>query len=87
MNVKHILFAAMAAATIALPAAYADAPNMMAGTTNPPDAVSAIFGDPVIAKGTGVAIKRSELDEVVSGVKSAAAERGEEISAEQLTQL
>ena len=77
----------MAAATIALPAAYADAPNMMAGTTNPPDAVSAIFGDPVIAKGTGVAIKRSELDEVVSGVKSAAAERGEEISAEQLTQL
>src|ERR1700677_267236 len=87
MKVKYILFAAMAAATIALPAAYADAPNTMAGTTNPPDAVSAIFGDPVIAKGTGVAIKRSELDEVVSGVKSAAAERGEEISAEQLTQL
>lgn len=87
MNVKYILFAAMAAATMALPAAYADAPDTTAGMSNSSDAVSAIFGDPVIAKGTGVAIKRSELDEVVSGVKSAAAERGEEISAEQLTQL
>jgi parvulin-like peptidyl-prolyl isomerase len=87
MKVKYILSAALAATTIALSAVYADTPNTMAGTTNSPDAVSAIFGDPVIAKGTGVAVKQSDLDQVVAGIRSAAAERGEEISPEQMTQL
>jgi parvulin-like peptidyl-prolyl isomerase len=87
MKVKYILFAAMAAATFALPAAFADAPNTMAGATNSPDAVTALFGDPVIAKGAGVTIKQSDLDQVVSGIKSAAAERGEDVSQDQLTQL
>jgi len=87
MKVKNILFAAMAAATIALPAAYADTPGTMAGTTNSTDAMTALFGVPVIAKGTGVSIKQSDLDQVISGIKSAAAERGEDVSAEQMTQL
>jgi parvulin-like peptidyl-prolyl isomerase len=87
MKVKYILFAAMAATTFTLPAAFADAPNTMAGMTNSPDAVTALFGDPVIAKGTGLAIKQSELDQVVSGIKSTAAERGEQITQDQLTQL
>src|SRR5580658_9171946 len=87
MKVKYILFAALAATTIALSAAYADTPTTIAGTTNSPDAVSAIFGDPVIAKGTGVSVKQSDLDQVVAGIRSAAAERGEEISPEQMTQL
>ena len=87
MKVKNILFAAIAAATVALPAAYADTPTPMAGSTNSPDAMTALFGDPVIAKGAGVSIKQSDLDQVVSGIRSAAAERGEEVSAEQMTQL
>ena len=77
----------MAAAIFALPAAYADAPNTTVGMSNSTDAVSAIFGDPVIVKGTGVSIKQSDLDQVVTSIKSAAAERGEEISAEQMTEL
>jgi parvulin-like peptidyl-prolyl isomerase len=87
MKVNYILSAAMAAAIFALPAAYADAPNTTAGMSNSTDAVSAIFGDPVIVKGTGVSIKQSDLDQVVTSIKSAAAERGEEISAEQMTEL
>jgi parvulin-like peptidyl-prolyl isomerase len=87
MKAKYILFAAMAAATFTLPSAFADAPNPTAGMTNSPDAVSALFGDPVIAKGAGLAIKQSDLDQVVSGIKSAAAERGEQITQDQLTQL
>jgi len=88
MKLKHILFAAVAVAGITLPFAYADTPNSTAGTSaTSPDAVTALFGDPVVAKGTGVSVKRSELDQVVSGIKSAAAERGEELSQEQLTQV
>jgi parvulin-like peptidyl-prolyl isomerase len=88
MKLKHILFAAVAVAGITLPFAYADTPNSTAGTpATSPDAVTALFGDPVVAKGTGVSVKRSELDQVVSGIKSAASERGEELSQEQLTQV
>jgi len=87
MNVKYILFAALAATTVALSSAYADTPNTMAGATNSQDAVSALFGDPVVAKGAGVTIKQSDLDQVVSGIKSAAAERGEDVSAGQMMQL
>jgi peptidyl-prolyl cis-trans isomerase C len=52
---------------------------------SPADAMTALFGDPVIAKGDGFSIKRSSLDEVVMGIKSAAAAHGETISQEQMT--
>jgi len=57
----------------------------MAGTsTTPSDAMTALFGDPVIAKGTGVEVKQSSLDEVVMGIKSAAAARNQTIPPQQL---
>jgi foldase protein PrsA len=86
MKLKYILLATVAAAAVALPLVRAAAPDTTA-TNNPSDAMTALFGDPVVAQGTGVAIKRSDLDQVVSGIKAAAAERGEQISPEQLTQV
>jgi parvulin-like peptidyl-prolyl isomerase len=47
--------------------------------------MAALFGDPVIAKGKGFEIKRSELDEVLFGLKSAAAAHGQLVPPEQLT--
>lgn len=88
MKVKHVIFAAIAAIVIMLPFVHAAAPDTTATATNSaPESMTALFGDPVVAKGTGVEVKRSDLDQVVTGVKAAAAERGEEISPEQLTQL
>lgn len=48
-------------------------------TTNTDDAMKALFGDPDIVKGTGFTIKRSELDQVVSGAKANAAAQGQEL--------
>jgi len=91
-KMKLIFSAALAATLIALPSARAVAPDAMAATNSitatnsSPDATMAsLFGDPVIARGSGVQIKRSELDEVVLGIKSAAAAHGETISPEQMT--
>ena len=47
-------------------------------------AMTALFGDPVIAKGKGVEVKQSALDEVVTGIKSAAAARNQTIPPQQL---
>jgi parvulin-like peptidyl-prolyl isomerase len=60
--------------------------SSMAGT-NSTDAMTALFGDPVIAKGDGVAVKRSDLDEVLTGIKAAAAARGQDIPPDQLTRF
>jgi parvulin-like peptidyl-prolyl isomerase len=49
--------------------------------------MTALFGDPVIARSKGFEIKRSELDEVMMGIKSTAAARGQTISPGQLTQI
>jgi parvulin-like peptidyl-prolyl isomerase len=56
-----------------------------AGTNaNPVAALTSLFGDPVIAKGNGFEIKQSELDEVMTGIKSRAAEQGQAIPPQQL---
>lgn len=82
---KYIFSAAIAAITISLSTAYAAAPDTTA--TNSTDAMTALFGDPVIAKGAGLTVKQSDLDQQVTAIKAQAAGRGEEISAEQLTGL
>lgn len=91
MNVKQILYAVVAATVIAAPSIYADTPGTpagaAAGSTNSADAMTALFGDPVIASGTGVQVKRSELDQVVTGIKSAAEKNGQNIAPEQMTRL
>jgi parvulin-like peptidyl-prolyl isomerase len=70
-----------------MPLARAASPDTTAPATNSMDAVTALFGDPVIAKGTGVAVKQSDLDEVLTGIKTTAAARGQQIPPEQLTRL
>lgn len=60
-------------------------PAGAAASTNAAPAKAAdLFGDSVVAKGKGLEIKRSELDDAMVGIKSAAAARGQTIPAEQV---
>jgi parvulin-like peptidyl-prolyl isomerase len=88
MKLKYIVFA-LAATAIALSFAYAETPGTTATTpsTNSADAMTALFGDPVIAKGTGVSVKRSDLDQVLTGLKAEAMARGQEIPPDRLIQI
>ncbi len=96
-QLRLILTAGCAVAWLATPSVRAasantpatNAPATAAPATNAPaakpaDAMTALFGDPVIAKGKGFEIKRSELDEVMTGVKSSYAARGQAIPPSQL---
>ena len=84
-KMKLILPAALAAAMILSPSAHAaTAPATTTTNAAPANAMTALFGDPAIAKGKGFEIKQSELDEVVTGIKSAAAAHNENIPAEQM---
>ncbi len=90
MKLKHILFAAIAATAISLPSAYADAPDTTttaASTNSTSDEMAALFGDPVLAKGTGVEVKRSDVDQILSGIKSQYMAQGREIPPDQLTRM
>ena len=91
---KLIFPAAFAVALFALPCVNAASANAAtnalvstATNSNSQAAITALFGDPVIAKGKGFEIKRSELDEAVMGIQSTAAARGQTISPGQLTQI
>ncbi|HEY5040629.1 MAG TPA: peptidylprolyl isomerase [Verrucomicrobiae bacterium] len=67
----------MLAAVVAAGMISAQAATMPSGASatnsNPVDAMTALFGDPVIAKGTGFEIKRSDLDKLVDEAKANAA--------------
>ena len=78
MKLKMFLSAALMAGVISA-AAVTEPTTPKAATTNatPEDTMKALFGDPVIAKGDGFQIKRSELDQVVSGAKASAAAAGQ----------
>ena len=87
MKVKRIFIAAIAASAAAGAAflgisTHAAAPDAGGGTNSAP-----LFADPVIASGTGVSVKRSDLDDVVTSLKSAAAAQGETIPQERLLLL
>lgn len=89
-KMKLVLPAALLATLLALPSAIAaTAPTPAATTTatnaKPVDTMTALFGDPVIAKGKGFEIKQSEMDEVVTGIKSAAAAHNENIPPAQMS--
>ena len=93
-QMKLIFPAAFAVALFALPCVNAASANAAtnalvstATNSNSQAAITALFGDPVIAKGKGFEIKRSELDEAVMGIQSTAAARGQTISPGQLTQI
>jgi parvulin-like peptidyl-prolyl isomerase len=101
-QIKLIFPAAFAVALFALPrvqaasanaSANAAATNAPASTatntkpTNATNAMAALFGDPAVAKGKGFEIKRSELDEVMTGLKSAAVAHGQVIPQARLVQF
>ncbi|MBW8865627.1 MAG: peptidylprolyl isomerase, partial [Verrucomicrobia bacterium] len=69
MKLKLILSATLLAGVISTQAATSAATNGMPKA----DSMASLFGDPVVAKGKGFEIKRSELDSVVSGAKANAA--------------
>ena len=73
MKLKLILSAALIAGAMSAAAATENA----ATGTNANAAMAALFGDPVIVKGKGFEIKRSELDQVLSGAKANAAAQGQ----------
>jgi parvulin-like peptidyl-prolyl isomerase len=54
-------------------------PATPAASTNSTDAMTALFGDPVIVKATGFQIKRSELDQIVTGAKARATASGQQL--------
>jgi foldase protein PrsA len=94
-QIKLIFPAAFAAALFALPcvqaasanAAVTNAPVSTATNTKPANAMTALFGDPAVVKGKGFEIKRSELDEVMTGLKSAAVAHGQVIPQARLVQI
>jgi peptidyl-prolyl cis-trans isomerase C len=87
-QLKMIFIAALAVALTACRTLADTAPagtNAAAGANASPSAtMAALFGDPVIAKGKGVEVKQSALDDVVLGIKSAAAAHNETITPQQL---
>lgn len=86
-QMKMIFVAGLVVAGFALPGVRAASANV--ATTNPPaaDAMTALFGDPVIVKAKGFEIKRSELDNLMTSLKSNAAARGQVIPPTQLAQI
>ncbi|MGO8765687.1 MAG: peptidylprolyl isomerase [Limisphaerales bacterium] len=101
-NTKLIISVALGAALLTAGAAHAetagvsmptnqapasDAASMAGATNNPEAAMASLFEDPVIVKGKGFVIKQSELDEMVSEEKAAAAARGMTLSDDQLSRF
>jgi parvulin-like peptidyl-prolyl isomerase len=82
MKLKLILSAALMAGVISTQAATAPAAASTNSTEATEAGMKALFGDPVIVKGTGFAIKRSELDEVVSGARANAAAQRQQLPPE-----
>ncbi len=81
MKLKLILSAALMAGVISARAATQNAAQLAAAGTNanPEVAMTALFGDPAMVKGKGFEIKRSDLDQVVSGAKANAAAQGQQL--------
>ncbi len=77
MKLKLTVLAACVAGVLSAQAATA--PAVVSTNDSAADAMTKLFGDPVIVQGTGFTIKRSALDEVVSGAKANAAAQGQQL--------
>jgi peptidyl-prolyl cis-trans isomerase C len=82
-------WAATENAAAPLPAVAPAAPAAVNAATNamPPDLVTTLFGDPVIAKGKGVEVKRSQLDAEILRIKTSNAARGQTLTQDQITSV
>src|SRR5580700_8176385 len=76
----------LATAALCLVAVGADA-QAPASTNAQTNKLDSLFGDPVIARGTGIEIRQSRLDEAMASVKAGAISRGQEISPAQMPLL
>jgi peptidyl-prolyl cis-trans isomerase C len=74
------------AATIAAAPAPAGSPNTPAAGSSAPKSDN-LFPDNTIAKGDGFEIKRSQLDDAVTGIKSTAVARGQAIPSSQMAMM
>jgi len=81
MKLKLSVYAALMAGVLSASAATANvaAPAAAVGTNTTAEDMKALFGDPVVVKGKGFEIKRSELDQVLSGAKANAAAQGQRL--------
>ena len=92
IKAKTIFPVALGALLLTFPsvqAATANVPTNMAPASAGTNAslnstMTALFGDPVIAKGKGFEIKQSDLDEAMTSIRTAAAARGQAIPPAQL---
>jgi parvulin-like peptidyl-prolyl isomerase len=90
-KMKLIFPAMLGAMLFAFPSAQAATASVSTNKTlvgtgtnsNSQAAMTALFGDPVIARGKGFEIKRSELDELVTKFKAAAAAQNMSVPSEQ----
>lgn len=83
MKLKLILSAVLVAGVISTQASTQNAAQLSADTNaNPETAMTALFGNPTVVKGKGFEIKRSDLDQVVSGAKANAAAAGQQLPAD-----
>lgn len=90
MKMKRIFYAALTAALFrapAVPAATENTPPPAATNATSADAMAQLFGDPVIAKGKGVEVKRSQLDAEIQRIKTTMAARGTILSPEDVASL
>jgi peptidyl-prolyl cis-trans isomerase C len=62
--------------------AAAEPPKADTGSAKPAGKVSDLFPDPVVAKGKGVEVKRSQVEDALTGLKSNFAARGQALSPE-----
>ena len=80
---RHFFSAALASLVLGTTASQATSANPPAGTNAAPaDAMTALFGDPVIAKGKGFEIKQSALDQIMVGAKGQAAAANQQLPAD-----
>ncbi len=75
MKLKLILSAALVAGVISTQAASVNA--AAPATNSASDAIKSLFGDPVVVKGKGFEIKKSEVDDLFASMKARAAANGE----------
>jgi peptidyl-prolyl cis-trans isomerase C len=85
MKTAGLLLAATVWAVTAKTGAQTTAPTN-AGA-KPASKTDELFGDPVIAKGKGIEIRQSRLDEAIASVKAGAISRGQEINPAQMPLL
>jgi len=84
---KSVALLLSAAALSAWATAADSAQTNAAAPAKPADKMSQLFGDTVVAKGKGLEIRRSQLDEAVISVKASLAARGQPLPAERMMLL